>query len=59
MPLNLVTLAPKKVLMPAGNSVSEEFYKDLGIECKTVRINELIKAAGAVGCLSGIIERGS
>ncbi len=57
MPLNLVTLAPMKVLMPAGNPVSEEFFTDLGIECKTVILNELIKAAGAVGCLSGILER--
>ena len=59
MPLNLVTLAPKKVLMPAGNPVSDEFYNDLGITCKTVKIDELIKAAGAVGCLSGILERSS
>ena len=57
MPLNLVTLAPMKVLMPAGNPFSETFYNDLGIECRTVVLNELIKAAGAVGCLSGILER--
>ena len=57
MPLNLVTLAPMKVLMPAGNPVTEAFYGDLGIEYKTVMINELIKAAGAVCCLAGILER--
>jgi len=57
MPLNFVTLAPRKILMPGGNPVTEAFYDDLGIECRTVMINELIKAAGAVGCLSGILER--
>ncbi len=55
MPLNLVTLAPRKVLMPGGNPVTEAFYEDLGVEPRTVEINELIKAAGAVGCLSGIL----
>ena len=59
MPLNFVTLAPMKVLMPGNNPVSERFFTDLGIECKTVEIDELIKAAGAVGCLTGILERSS
>ena len=57
MPLNLVTLAPRKVLMPGGNPVTQAFYGDLGIQIKTVEIKELIKAAGAVGCLTGILER--
>ena len=57
MPLNFVTLAPRRVLMPGGNPVSEAFYSDLGVEYRTVVIPELIKAAGAVGCLSGILHR--
>lgn len=57
MPLNFVTLAPRRVLMPAGNPITEEFYDDVGITYRTVVIDELIKAAGAVGCLSGILER--
>jgi N-dimethylarginine dimethylaminohydrolase len=57
MPLNFVTLAPMKILMPGGNPVSEKFFTDLGIECKTVVLDELIKAAGAVGCLTGILMR--
>jgi arginine deiminase len=57
MPLNFVTLAPMRVLMPGGNPVSEAFYEDLGMECVTVGIDELIKAAGAVGCLTGVLER--
>lgn len=57
MPLNFVTLAPRRVLMPGGNPVTEAFYEDLGVEFRAVEITELIKAAGAVGCLSGILER--
>jgi len=56
-PLNVVTLAPRKILMPGGNPVSEAFYEDLGVDYRTVDLKELIKAAGAVGCLSGIVER--
>jgi len=56
-PLNVVTLAPRKIFMPGGNPVSEAFYEDLGVDYRTVDLKELIKAAGAVGCLSGIVER--
>jgi len=55
--LNFVTLGPREILMPAGNSITEKFYNSLGITCFTVDLSELIKAAGAVGCLTGILER--
>jgi N-dimethylarginine dimethylaminohydrolase len=55
--LNFVTLAPRCILMPAGNPVSRAFYRDLGIECVTVDVSELAKAAGGIGCLTGILER--
>jgi N-dimethylarginine dimethylaminohydrolase len=57
--LNFVTLAPRRILMPSGNPITRTFYESLGIECLTVDIPELIKAAGSVGCLTGIIERQS
>jgi len=57
MALNFVTLRPRDILMPAGNPVTQSFYENLGITCHTVNVNELIKAAGAVGCLTGILER--
>ena len=57
MALNFVTLGPRKIIMPAGNPITQAFYEDLGITCVTVQINELIKAAGAIGCLTGIVER--
>jgi arginine deiminase len=28
-----------------------------GVECVTVDVDELAKAAGAIGCLTGVIER--
>ncbi len=55
---NIVTLAPRKILMPQGCPVTQAFYEDLGVQCITVEVDELVKAAGAIGCLSGIIDRG-
>ena len=55
--LNFVTLGPRKILMPADNPITQGFFESLGITCFTVKLSELVKAAGAVGCLTGIIER--
>jgi N-dimethylarginine dimethylaminohydrolase len=55
--LNFVTLGPREILMVAGNSITQDFYESLGITCRTVEVDELGKAAGAIGCLTGIIER--
>lgn len=55
--LNHVTLAPRKILMPAGNPLSQAFYEELGVECLTVEVGELGKAAGSIGCLTGVLER--
>jgi arginine deiminase len=57
MALNFVTLGPKHILMPSGNPIAQAFYEDLGITCVTVDIDELVKAAGGVGCLTGILQR--
>lgn len=58
MALNFVTLGPRRVLMPAGNPVTLTRYEELGVECRTVRVDELTKAAGGIGCLTGILRRG-
>ena len=55
---NLVVLAPREILMAAGNPVTQAFYESLGITCHPVAVDELAKAAGAMGCLTGILERG-
>ncbi len=57
MALNFVTLAPRRILMPAGNPVTQAFYESAGVECRTVQVDELSKAAGGIGCLTGILER--
>jgi arginine deiminase len=57
MALNFVTLGPKHILMPSGNPIVQAFYEDLGITCVTVDIDELVKAAGGVGCLTGVLRR--
>ncbi|MFZ4661701.1 MAG: dimethylarginine dimethylaminohydrolase family protein [Caldilineaceae bacterium] len=54
---NFVTLGPRKILLAAGNPVTQQFYESLDIECITVKVGELYKAAGSIGCLSGIVER--
>jgi N-dimethylarginine dimethylaminohydrolase len=55
--LNFVTLGPLRILAPAGNPRTIAFYRDLDIDCIEVEVSELIKAAGAIGCLTGILER--
>jgi arginine deiminase len=57
MALNFVTLGPRQILMATGNPVSQRFYEEAGIQCHTVAIDELLKAAGGVGCLTGILWR--
>ncbi|MEM7091679.1 MAG: arginine deiminase family protein [Actinomycetota bacterium] len=55
--MNFVTLGPRRILMPAGNDEVVGFYEGLGIEVLETPTSELGKAAGAVGCLTGVVER--
>ena len=57
MALNFVTLGPRRILMPAGNPVTRAFYEAAGIICHTVEVDELLKAAGGIGCLTGVLWR--
>ncbi len=59
MALNFVTLGPKKILMPIGNPRTQSFYENMGIKCVSVEVSELHKAAGGIGCLTGILRRES
>ena len=54
---NFVTLGPRKILMVGENPTTQAFYESLGIECVAVPASELAKAAGAIGCLTGVVER--
>jgi N-dimethylarginine dimethylaminohydrolase len=55
--LNIVTLGPRRILMPSGRPVTQTFYERLGVECRTVRVDALIRAAGGIGCLTGVLRR--
>jgi len=55
--LNFVVLGPRTILMPGGNPVHEDFYGSLGLTCHSVEVGEIGKAAGSIGCLTGILER--
>ncbi len=54
---NHVTLGPRKILLAAGNTQTQAWYERHGIECVTTPVSELAKAAGAIGCLTGIVAR--
>jgi N-dimethylarginine dimethylaminohydrolase len=55
---NCVTLGPRKVVMVAGHAPTEDFLAGLGLAITALPLDELAKAAGAIGCLSGIVARG-
>jgi arginine deiminase len=54
---NFVTLGPREVLMPAGCPVTQSFFESLRVRCHTVVVDELGKAAGGIGCLTGVLRR--
>lgn len=54
---NFVTVGPREVVMPAGCPVTEAFYESLGVRCHVVHVDELMKAAGGIGCLTGVLRR--
>jgi hypothetical protein len=55
--LNFVTLGPRQILMAAGNPKMQAFLEAEGVTCHTVPVDELLKAAGGIGCLTGVVER--
>ncbi len=57
MAFNFVVLGPRKIMLADKNPNSLEYYKSQGIESIPVPVNELRKANGAVGCMTGILHR--
>ncbi|NQW11738.1 MAG: amidinotransferase [Alphaproteobacteria bacterium] len=55
--LNFVPLGPRKILMLAGYESVQRVYEAAGIDCVTIDGSELVKAAGAIGCLTGVVRR--
>jgi N-dimethylarginine dimethylaminohydrolase len=54
---NFVTIGPRRIVMPAGCPNTERAFRAAGIDCITVDVDELTKAAGAIGCLTGVLHR--
>lgn len=54
---NFVTLGPREIVMPAGCPVSQGAYEAEGITCRTVAVDQIARAAGGIGCLTGIVRR--
>ena len=55
--LNFVTLGPGRILMAEGYPVFERCFEKAGLACRTTPVAELRRAAGGIGCLTGIVER--
>ena len=55
--INFVTLGPRRILMVGDLPQVQSYYESLGIECLTAPTDELGKAAGNVGCLTGVLAR--
>lgn len=57
--LNFVTLAPKKIIMPACCPLTKKIFKRHGIEVVAeVCITQLINGGGGFACTAGILSRG-
>jgi N-dimethylarginine dimethylaminohydrolase len=55
--INFVTLGPRRILMVGGVPSVQSYFEEMGVECLTTPTDELTKAAGNVGCLTGILQR--
>jgi len=58
MALNFVPLEPHRILMPAGCPRTRALFESLGLACREAEIGALRRAAGGMGCLTGILRRG-
>jgi N-dimethylarginine dimethylaminohydrolase len=57
MGMNFVTLGRNKILMPKEAPNTLHLLEDHSIDCHAVEISELTKAAGGIGCITGVLER--
>ncbi|MFE3167794.1 dimethylarginine dimethylaminohydrolase family protein [Streptomyces sp. NPDC059224] len=55
--MNLVATAPGRVLMPAGCPKTRTTLEAAGLDVHVVEVGEYVKAAGALGCLTGVLRR--
>lgn len=57
MAFNFVVLGKRKIILAAKNPKSLDFYESVGIECIPIPVDELRKANGAMGCMTGVLRR--
>ena len=57
MAINMVPLAPGHVVMPAGNPITRAALEGEGVACVEVDVSELMKGAGSVHCMTGVLKR--
>ncbi|MFE0420252.1 dimethylarginine dimethylaminohydrolase family protein [Streptomyces tendae] len=55
--MNLLTLGPRRVLIPAGASGIRRRLEAAGVTAEEVEVREYLNADGALGCLTGIVHR--
>lgn len=55
--MNFVNLGNNKILMPKGTINLISIYKSFGLEILEADISEYLKAAGGIGCCTGVIYR--
>lgn len=56
--MNFVTLAPRRLVMPANCPGIRKQLEREGIDVMSAEIGEYLKAAGGLACLTGILRRG-
>jgi N-dimethylarginine dimethylaminohydrolase len=54
---NFVTLGPRRIVMAGSYPETADFFAGHGIDCTTVEVTELAKAAGGIGCLTAVLRR--
>jgi len=57
MAINMVPLAPGVVVMPARNPITRAALEANGVTCLEVEVDELMKGAGSVHCMTGVVHR--
>lgn len=57
MSVNMVPLAPGLVVMPAGNPITRAALEQAGVTVLEAQVDELMKGAGSVHCMTGVIHR--
>jgi N-dimethylarginine dimethylaminohydrolase len=57
--MNIVTVAPRTVVMTAGCPATRELYRQAGLTVAAEReISQLMHGAGGLACATGVVARG-